>query len=104
MKPFGEIATRLIMNFEFPPIFPALDFLVWKIKVGEIQNIFCCSLPCFSIYPVVEGGGTSMRSSIIDENREVDLNDDSPKITPDAGPKMTSSTPPIGMKSLNCYV
>ena len=45
-----------------------------------------------------------MRSSIIDENREVDLNDDSPKITPDAGPKMTSSTPPIGMKSLNCYV
>ena len=51
----------------------------------------------------VEGGGTSMRSSIIDENRG-DLNDDSPKMTPDAGPKLTSSTPPIGMKSLNFYI
>ena len=62
----------------------------------------CHFLPCFSIYPVVEGGGTSIRSSIIDENREVFKK--TPKITPDAGPKLPSSTPPIGMKSLNFYI
>ena len=33
------------------PLFPALDFLVRKIKQQEIQKKFCRSLPCFSIYP-----------------------------------------------------
>ena len=33
--------------------FPALDFLIQKIKEWEIQNSFCCSLPYFSIHPDV---------------------------------------------------
>ena len=39
---------NIILNF------PALDFLVQKIKEWEIQNSFCRSLPYFSIYPAVD--------------------------------------------------
>ena len=42
----GKIQIHnIILNF------PALDFLVQKIKEREIQNYFCHSLPYFSIYP-----------------------------------------------------
>ena len=42
----GKIQIHnIILNF------PTLDFLVQKIKVWEIQNFFCRSLPNFSIYP-----------------------------------------------------
>ena len=49
----GKIQIHnIILNF------PALDFLVQKIKEQEIQNYFCRSLPYFSIYP---GGQATMR-------------------------------------------
>ena len=42
----GKIQIHnIILNF------PALDFLVQKIKEREIQKNFCRSLPYFSIYP-----------------------------------------------------
>ena len=42
----GEIQIHnIILNF------PALYFLVRKIKEWEIQDSFCRSLPYFSIYP-----------------------------------------------------
>ena len=42
----GKIQIHnIILNF------PALDFLVRKIKEWEIQKDFCCFSPYFSIYP-----------------------------------------------------
>ena len=40
----GKFKIYVILNF------PALDFLIHKIKEREFQNYFCRSLPCFSLY------------------------------------------------------